>query len=132
MEEKIRKNLIHLGVALAIGITSFCLVFFLRRIYTYTGYSDAFFVSGAIVLACSGFAFVHRSGTFDVLHYGMGRLIAQWTHSRRRTFKNAGDYQEFSKQKRKLNPFPYYPYLGIGAILIVLAVIFMILNNVGA
>lgn len=129
MDNKVKKYLIHSSVALGISITAFCLVFFLRKIYTFTGYSDAFFVSGAIVLACSGFAFVHRSGTFDTLHFAMGRLVAQWTHSTKKTFKNAGDYHEFSMEKRKRNAFSYVPYLIVGSILIILAIIFMILSN---
>ena len=133
MKEKTRTYLIHSAVALSIAVTAFCLVFFLRKLYTFTGYCDAFFISSIITLCCSGFAFVHRSGTFDVLHYGMSRLLAQWTHKDEKKYANAGDYHEVMKEKRQSNPFPYLPYLILGSVLLVIAIVFLILsaNNIG-
>ena len=62
-------------IASIIGVISFVSIFCGRRLFNYTGLTDAFFISGAIVVGIAGLIFTIRTGSFDVLNYGVYRLF---------------------------------------------------------
>lgn len=117
----------HSIIAVVLGAGVFCLVFFLRGMMNYIGLSDAFLSSGAVLLGIAGLAFIGRMGTFDVLGYGMKRLVEQFTHNKDERYENAGDYSIAKKKKRQNKPFSYWVYLVLGGIELVLAIVFALL-----
>ena len=117
----------HAIIALGLAAISFCLVFFLWRSFSFRGASDACFVTGALELGIAGLLFIGRAGTFDVLAYGFKRLIDQFTHHDDPEYKTAGDYSLAKKEKRKSVRFPYWVYLALAGIFLLLALVFGLL-----
>ena len=118
----------HTSIALGIAAVSFCLVFFLRGAFSYRGGSDACFVTGALELGIAGLLFIGRAGTLDVLAYGVKRLVDQFTHHDDPEYKTAGDYSLAKKEKRKSVRFPYWVYLALAGVFLLLALVFGLLS----
>ena len=129
MQPKTVLLLRHLIIALSLSAIVFCLVFFLPGRYGYDGLSDAFFVTGAMMVGAAGLLAVGRAGIFDVLAYGMKRLVEQFTKKDDPEYKTAGDYSLAKQKKRKSLKFPYYIYLGLGAIFLIFGIVFLLLWN---
>lgn len=127
MNPKAKKIFTHYGIGLGVAILAFCLVFFLRKDYGFSGYCDAFFVCFALEAAWPGLVWIHRQGTFDVFHYGMSRFLDQWTHHDEPKYANAGDYEEAQMEKRRKNPFPFWTYLSLAGVFLMLAILFLVL-----
>lgn len=123
--------LIHSIVAGLLSLVIFLLVFFLLnpQAMVYQRLSDAFFFSGGITLGFATLFWIAHSGTFDVLAYGFSTFMKGLspTHFEKR-YNDFYDYQQQKKEKRKESYFSFYPYLILGSVLIVLAIVFMILN----
>ena len=82
----------------------------------------------ALVLAAAGLLFIGRAGTFDVLAYGVKRLVDQFTHHDDPEYKTAGDYSLAKKEKRKSVRFPYWVYLALAGVFLLLALVFGLLS----
>ncbi len=122
-----RKKALITGVAsLLLCAVSFSLIFFLRPPYGWRGASDASFMAAAIGLAFCGMSFVVRSGTFDVLNYGVYRLFESFRLDRKKKWDNAGDYKEDRQKKRQLSKAVYWPSLASAGLFLALAIAFLI------
>lgn len=129
MDKKAILLIRHAIVALALAAMSFCLVYFLRPSKAYDGLSDAFFVTGAVLFGVAGMLFITRQGTFDVLGYGVKRLVDQFTHHDDPEYKNAGDYSLAKQEKRRGARFPYWIYLALCLLAFALGILFLLLHK---
>ena len=125
MHPYLRKVLIGLISTLALGCILFCLIFFLRQPYSFRSASDAFFISSASCFALTGMAFLIRTGTFDVLNYGMYRLVESFRLDRKKRWDNAGDYKMDRAEKRQLSKAVYWPRLAASSFFLLLAILFL-------
>ena len=122
-----KKVILGLSLTFAACLTVFCLVFFLRPPYDFRSASDSFFISSAVGLAATGMVFVVRSGTFDVLNYGMYRLFESFRLDRKKKWDNAGDYKIDRQRKRQLSKAVFWPSLAVAGLFLLLAFLFLLL-----
>ena len=127
MHPYLKKVLIGFISMFLAGCALFCLIFFLRQPYTIRSASDAFFISSASCFALTGMAFVIRSGTFDVLNYGMYRLVESFRLDRKKRWDNAGDYKIDRAKKRQLSKAIYWPRLAASGFFLLMAILFLAL-----
>ena len=109
----------------------FCLVFFLRKPYTLKSGSDACFITGALGLAGIGMTFVVRSGSFDVLNYGVYRLFESFRLDRKKRWDTAGDYKLDMDSKRHKNKALYWPAIIVSGVYLTIALVLTIIVLVG-
>lgn len=128
-----KKILTSFVIAFLIGVISFLSVFFGRGLFNYAGLSDAFFISGAIIAAVAGLIWSIRSGSFDVLNYGVYRLFESFKKGNTKRWDTALDYKNEQNSKREKNKIIYWPYLAVAGLAIVFAIIFLALfcSNIG-
>ena len=90
-------------IASIIGVISFVSIFCGRRLFNYTGLTDAFFISGAIVVGIAGLIFTIRTGSFDVLNYGVYRLFESFKKGNEKRWDTALAYKNEQNAKREKN-----------------------------
>ena len=105
----------------------FCLTFFLRQDFSFKGWSDAFFVTGAILLGFGLLAFIAGKGVFDMMGYGLYRVIGAFKFKGELRYQNAMSFKEKRLENRCKSPFFFQIYMIFGSILIIVASIFAIL-----
>ena len=123
----IRRSIVNGSLAVA----SFLLVLLLRQDFSFRGYSDAFFVAGAVSLGVTALLFIASRGTFDVLSYGMGRFLKLWANKVEDPFPDAGSYHQFKMEERKRKRVPLWPFLAFAGLLLALAALFLALSLSG-
>ena len=123
----VKLRIVHCVIASVLSIGLFCLVFFLRQDFSFKGWSDAFFVSGAVMVAFGGLSFIASRGLFDMMGYGMYRVVGAFKFKGELRYQHAIDFKEARLEKRRKNPFFFQIYLIIGGVLILLAILFSIL-----
>lgn len=127
MDPRKRQTLIQFLVW-GLGCTGlFCLVFFLRQPYGLKGASDACFIAGATGLGLTGMSFAIRSGSFDVLNYGVYRLFESFRLDNKKRWDTAGDYKLDMDAKRHKNKKVYWPALTVSGVYLTIALILTIL-----
>ncbi len=114
-------------IASIIGVISFVSIFCGRRLFNYTGLTDAFFISGAIVVGIAGLIFTIRTGSFDVLNYGVYRLFESFKKGNEKKWDTALDYKNEQNIKREKNKIIYWPYFAVSGVFFILAIIFLVL-----
>lgn len=122
-----KKIILGFSLTFCLCLLCFCLIFFLRPPYTFRGASDAFFISAAVGYGVCGMIFAVRSGSFDVLNYGVYRLFESFRLDRKKRWDNAGDYQLEKKKKRQLSKAVYWPSLAVASLFLLLALVFLLL-----
>ena len=123
---KFQLKMLHLGIAVSLAVSLFCLFFFLRQDFTAKGWSDAFFLSGAVVSGFGGLAFIAGKGVFDMMGYAMYRVVGAFKFRGQLRYNDAISFKEDRNLKRVKYPFFSLGYILVGAALILLAVIFML------
>lgn len=88
------------------------------------GLSNSFLVPSICFLGGCALVFVIRCGTFDLFSYQFVNFWYSFIRHSPKKYKNLGQYREVHSEKRKLHSAPYLPYLTIGSLLLVLAIIF--------
>ncbi len=125
-----KTRIIGWSVASSVAILAFCLVFFLRKIYTITGVCDALFFVVAIEFAILFFCWIERSGTFDVFNFQFYRFFESFRPDGLKKWDTAYDYKKEKEEKRKRTSFYFWPYLMIGGIFLIAAVVLLIIIEV--
>ncbi len=125
MNERRKKTIISFLVSLLISGLVFVIVFFARRNYLISGYCDAFFVSGVVTLVIPAFVFLIRTGSFDVLNYGMYRFFESFKKDKEKRWDSALDYKNYFGEKREKNKPVVYPYFVIGFTLLLVSIILL-------
>ncbi|MFA6620695.1 MAG: DUF3899 domain-containing protein [Bacilli bacterium] len=115
--------------AFLIGGSIFCLVFFLRSDWTFRGASDGCFVSAAVLLSGVALMGVTRLGTFDILAYSFYRLFESFRAGNVKKFDTFYDYRNAKIESRHHSHPAYWPFLIIGILGFVLALVFTFLFN---
>lgn len=115
--------------AFLIGGSIFCLVFFLREDWTFRGASDGCFVSAAVLLSSAALVGITRLGTFDILAYSFYRLFESFRAGDVKKYDTYYDYRNAKAESRHHSRPSYLPFLIIGAIALVLALIFTLIFN---
>lgn len=111
----------------AIGL--WCLFYFVRGFYSLIGAMDACTFSGIVVLFSYLLVVVYRLGAFDMIVFGFKDLFYHANRSQTKIAKydDYGDYREKKKEARRRSKPYFYPFLGIGAALIVISIIIRII-----
>ena len=120
-KSKLRRNLIALGVALALtAVFAYVRGFgFDRPAKTnLSALCDGFFVSGVLVGGVGAMLWVSTTGFFDILAYGVKNLAALVPFHHRRKYQHYYDYKAEQDAKRQK---PQYFLLVIGLLMIVLS-----------
>lgn len=94
-------------------------------------FSDAFFVSGMLLVSVGGLAFVAGNGIFDMINFGVKKVLLLLRSEKRRAEspRTYYDYVEGKSQNRKSG---YGALLIVGAICLGLAVMFLLMYNAQA
>lgn len=129
-----KKNLIHTIVAVILGVGFFCLVFFLRQIFDLRGWSDAFVVSGVFELGLLVIVFLGERGVFDMMGYGMYRLVGLFKRQEDLKWRTAYDFKAEKVEKRCKNPFFFVPYFIVAGIFLLIGVVLtiVVMNQIPA
>ncbi len=117
-------------VASVCPVATFCLVFFLRKIYTITGCCDAFFFASVIDFAILLFIIIERSGSFDVFNFQFYRFFESFRPDGLKKWDTAYDYKKEKEEKRKRTRFYYLPYLIIGGAFLLIATTLLIIIEI--
>ena len=80
------------AVVLSAGI--FCLVFFLEKKWSLTGYADALFLASAPMILIPVLVYIGRTGVFDTMRYSFLRLFESFKPGNEKQFDTAYDYHE--------------------------------------
>ena len=126
-----KRILIELIVALLGCVGVFLLVLFLRHKFDFAGFSDAFFVASAPALFLPLFVLAIRMGTFDVLNYGMYRLVESFRRGEGKKYATAYDYKVARTEARQRKPAIYWPFFAVGGAFLVAAIVCFIFYKVG-
>jgi hypothetical protein len=102
----------------------FLLILIGRGLYNPFGLSDAFFVSGAVLIGISALRVIYRTGVYDVSGYGLNTFVQSFRRDQKRTYQNIYDYKDQQLAKRQKRPFYALPYFTIGVTLLALAYLF--------
>jgi len=129
MGKKAKINLINALISFFLCALIFLLVFFLYHTdyLIYERLSNAFLISGGIVVGLISLIWIGRMGTFDLLSYGFSTFINGLSPRKfEKKYKDFYDYKEQKEEKRKFNYIRYWPYLSFGGTLLALAIVFAI------
>jgi multisubunit Na+/H+ antiporter MnhB subunit len=129
MKETTRIHLIDWGIVVVLWIAVFSLFLFPAGNYSSVGFSNACFGAGMIILLFLAFNFLIRSGVFDILGYAGVRFVESWRPNPTKRWDTAYDYKLYKKEKREKHPLDWLPNLVIGGSSLLLAVLFLIINN---
>lgn len=92
--------------------------------------SDAFLLPGIIYLVLGLFGVISYYGTFDTLSYSIGNLIASFRKDYVKEYADLYEYKLKKAEKRKSRlPYRVFPSLGIGAIFVVISIVFTLLSH---
>lgn len=125
----IKAKLITWGIVLLVAIAVFLLWLFIKADYSVRGFSDAFFLPGATVLGLLVLHLTTRGGVFDFAKYSFVRIGDFAKRSGKKSYADAYEYSENQRAKRERNPAYIWPFIIIGGLLIITAVILMIVSN---
>ncbi|MEG1565793.1 MAG: DUF3899 domain-containing protein [Bacilli bacterium] len=129
MNYKLKSALITTLVLCIFSSILFTVVYFVVPAATfYIRICNCFFFVGSLVFAMLGLAFVNRTGIFDVVGYSFNSLFMSFKHDAPKKFQDAYHYKEYKKKKRSFNPLPYLPYLLLGGISLIIALVFMLIK----
>jgi hypothetical protein len=126
MKNSLKRILVHSVIALVLAIAIFCLIFFLRGYYTFSGASDACFGAGAILALVPFLILIYRTGLFDVANYGFITWFNSFKANSPKPYESAGAYSEKKKELRSKNRPMVWPYIVVGLLFLVLALIFLL------
>lgn len=103
-----------------------CGIYFLIGNYSITGLSNAFVVSGAVVLGIGGLYAIAFFGAFDMLVYGTKDIIYHMNPNKSKDPKRYKDYVDYVDDRRTYrrdNPIYFWPYLAFGLSLLLTGII---------
>ena len=123
----VKLRIVHCIVASILMIGIFCLVFFLRQDFGLRGWSDAFFIDGAILAGFGLLAWIAGNGVFDMMGYGLYRAVSVFKFKGEIRYKNADSFKEKRNEIRCKSPFFFQIYLIFGGVLLIAGIIFAIL-----
>ena len=120
-----KSRILHCIIAAAIAVTLFLLPLLIRQQFDVVGFCDAFFISGAVNLGVTGLLFIGDKGVYDMMGYGMYRLIGLFKKQEELKYQNAYAFKESKLEKRSKNPFFFPPYLIASGVMILVSVILL-------
>ena len=134
-----RKVLISGGIALGLFLLVFLAVYLGQGLaragagegpayegwwHAYDILSNGCFAGGAVLLGFPALLWVGRTGTFDVFSYSFYRLAESFRKSGEKRYQTAADYHLEKMERRSRNKPALWPYFALGAIALVLAIVF--------
>lgn len=125
-----KARLIGWLIASSVAILVFCLVLFLRKIYTLTGFCDAFFFAAAMEFALLLIYWIERTGVFDVFNFQFYRFFESFRPDGLKKWDTAYDYKQEKEGKRKITRLYFWPYLIIGGVFLLVAIILLVIVEV--
>ena len=125
-----KRRIVGWLVAVGVAVLVFCLVFFLRKIYTITGVCDALFCAASIDIAILLFVWIERSGAFDVFNFQFYRFFESFRPDGIKRWDTAYEYKIEKEEKRRRSGPYYWPYLIISSIFLVAAIVLLVIIEV--
>lgn len=98
--------------------------------YGISGYMDACFVPGVVIIAIGLLMMLARQGTFDIFAYGfisMGNSFSKDPTERK--YQDFTDYSEKKNEKRVNHQPSYDAYFAIGGIFLLISIILLLIQN---
>lgn len=135
MNERKKQIIVNWVMAIVIPLAIFLLYYLIAGITGYQKkllylFSDGFCLSGGLVLAFIGLAWIGRQGTFDVVRYGFYRLVESFKRGNEKRYETAYDYTQAKKEKRdKEKPF-FIPYLIVGGLFLTVGIVLAVIQMV--
>ncbi|MFA6675711.1 MAG: DUF3899 domain-containing protein [Bacilli bacterium] len=129
-------NIILLLAGLAVGVAFFFLyIYVFYHSPSFNLMSDATFILAAIFLSVGGLLAVSHIGFFDTIGYGfakMGNIFFRPLKMEKK-YNDLIDYKEQKYEKRKDHGFYYLPFLLLGLLFLIAAIVFyfLYLNAIG-
>jgi len=111
-----------------ISIILFLVIVGLNGFNNFKAYADASTSVAVINLCFSGLAYVTREGTFDSLGYGFSRLFVTLFTGHYK-HKDLYEFRLAQEDRRRKSKYTWAPYLLLGLILLVVAIIVNISYN---
>lgn len=90
-------------------------------------YADAFAISGVLCLCFWLLLFVSRKGAFDIIVYGVKKLIDVTFHSKPENSKLPATYYEYVKEQRSKEHRAFTPFLVFSIIFSVVGLVLSII-----
>ena len=91
-------------------------------------YCDAFFIGGFTFFAVGGLSFVNKQGGYDMFSYSAYYIFKSiGSADKNRKYRDYKEYIDKKSSLRSQNKFSYLPFIFIGLILIIIAIILFFL-----
>lgn len=119
-------SLVKYIVSLIIGIILVITTLSIKGFSYLVSYEDAFFIAGAVVIFIGILSLLSNYGAFDLLAYS-GKYV--YNMSKKRKVERYPDYVENKIAIRKKMKYKWIPYVVVGCVFIIIAIIFMIIVN---
>ena len=103
-------------VAFAIGFSMFAIFYFWLSAFTIVGAINGTGVSGAVLIAVFGLAFVARQGAFDTLSYGFTQMFASMFNKEANRYNDMVEYKEQKNVSRAQSSMYYFTFLLVGVL----------------
>lgn len=122
------KYMLRFLIASVISISIFLIIIFVQKddegLITYLGISNGLLIGGVSSLVLGLFSFITNLGFFDFISYNGSRLRSLMQKYEGVNYHGVYEYTEAKKEKRKKNRFVCIPYLIVGIVLIIAAIIY--------
>ncbi|MFA6861434.1 MAG: DUF3899 domain-containing protein [Bacilli bacterium] len=122
--KRTKQNIICWAIAIVVPIVVILPLYFCSNF----GLSNSCLIPGVCFVGYVLLSFVTRSGTFDVFRYQFINLMYSFKPHSPHKYKDCYEYQETMKEKRSENSVIWIPWVVVGVILIILAIIFAYLD----
>lgn len=124
MSDRAKDILITLAVSLGMGILIFCLIFFLRGIYTLFGWSDALTFSGVFIILSGALTALGRLGAYDMFVYGFMDIFRHMNPKPApKKYQDFVDYKEQMKEKRAKKSKAYLLFFAVGGVILTVGLV---------
>lgn len=130
MKERTFRILIEFIVTFLLCAGVFLLVLLLRGKFGVDGFCDACFVACTPCLLLPLFVIAIRSGTFDVLNYGMYRLFESFRPGEGKRYETAYDYKLARMERRNSKKPIFFPFFVVGGVFLAAALILYVIYRV--
>ncbi len=125
-QDKLFLTLFRSALSFLFGAIFFLSYFFTHE-RTYSTISSGFFIPAAVLLTVGIFSLINHLGGWDFVSYASITTVQYLRKNPERPFEDLIDYKEYKNEKREFEGPVYLPYLIIGAVFLLLAIIFYVL-----
>jgi len=106
---------------LLLNIVIVIIIIFLLGSYDWTGISNGFFLSGALLFSISGLRLIIRSGVYDFASFGISKFVRSIKYEDQKMVRDFYSYKDKKQTLRKQKPFNSSSYFIVGLLFVIIS-----------